>query len=625
MSIRLAETLKTELTLPVEKTIFWSDSQTVIKWIKSTSSCRFKAFVAHRVGEILTSSEAHQWRYVPSELNPADDCSRGVNPAELDKDHRWFAGPSFLYENEDAWPSIPAALQATDEELSEVSQSWVGTVATEDSIVLTLLSNVSCLFKARLRLAFILRFIHNSRNTPKRVGPITTQELDEALRKFVVYTQQVGFEKEYHALSKGHAMSMSSALLKLSPFLDDVGVLRVGGRLTNSVLPFSSKHPILLPARSALTTLIVRYFHRATVHAKAETLLHYIRAKFWIVKARRAIQAITSRCVTCQQLQCKVLSPLMASLPSSRLQPYLPPFSNAGVDFFGPFTITIGRRREKRWICLFTCFATRAVHIEVAESLDTDAFLLCLRRFVSRRGVPNTIHSDNGTNFTSADRELKEGLRRLNQDKLSTELLQRGINWRFSPPSGPHHGGCWERLVKPFKLGLKAVFLDRSVPEPVLLTTLIEIEGILNSRPLTNVSSSPDEAEPLTPNHFLMGRPNPYIPADVVHEDDIVSRKRFKFCQALIQSFWKRWIRHYVPDLIERHKWFIMHPNLQVNDYVFIKDPSLTRGLWPAGRVVETYPGSDGIVRSVKVKTAHGEYVRPTVKLCKVDLSTNSA
>ena len=620
VGLRLASTIQKEITLVIKRVVFWTDSETVLKWIGS-KTYRFKAFVAHRIGEILTLSNADQWRHVPTDLNPADDCSRGLTFSPLTDDHRWLIGPAFLYTEEDAWPSrLRPATTVGDEEIK--ADSCIGAIAVTESIIMSLIKNSSSLFQVKFRLAVVRRFIFNLKNKPRRSGNIKPFELEEALIVCVMHTQMEAFTKEYAALKQRRPIAMSSSLLKLSPFIDEHGILRVGGRLERSTLPFTSKHPILLPKNDPLTTLVIRYYHRVTIHGQGESLLAYIRSRFWIINSRRAIRALVSKCVTCQRQKCITIPPSMAPLPSSRLQPLQPAFSNTGVDYFGPFTVTIGRRREKRWACLFTCFTTRAVHIEIAESLDTDAFMLCLRRFISRRGNPINIYSDNGTNFVSAERELKEGLNRLNQSKIGTELLQRGVKWIFSPPSGPHFGGTWERLVKPFKLGVKAAFGDRTVSEAVLQTTLVEIEGLLNARPLTNLSASPDDTEPLTPNHFLIGRPNPYVPTDVVSEDEPPSRQRYKISQLFLNQFWKRWLRYYVPDLIERKKWFTDNPSLKVDDFVFIKDPALSHGSWPAGRVIEVYPGPDGVVRVVKVKTARGDYVRPVIKLCKVDLSS---
>lgn len=143
--------------------------------------------------------------------------------------------------------------------------------------------------------------------------------------------------------------------------------------------------------------------------------------------------------------------PLVAALPSYRLQPGLPAFAHTGVDYFGPIEVVMLRRRIKRWGCLFTCLNSRAVHMEMAYSLDTDSFISVMSRFESRRGVPASYYSDNGTNFVGAQRELKECLNRLDQTAITGHLIRKGVEWHFNPPSAPHFGGSWERLIRSAK------------------------------------------------------------------------------------------------------------------------------------------------------------------------------
>ena len=152
----------------------------------------------------------------------------------------------------------------------------------------------------------------------------------------------------------------------------------------------------------------------------------------------------------------------MADLPEERLEASAA-FTNVVVDFFGPFTLKIGRRNEKRWCCFFTCRTMRAMHIEVVPKLDTDSCLNVIMRFIARRGKPSTIISDNATNFVGAEREYAEYVAAWNKEGIQEHLIKRGIRWYFNPPAAPHFGGVWKRLLRSCKKAMYAMLGNRSV------------------------------------------------------------------------------------------------------------------------------------------------------------------
>ena len=240
----------------------------------------------------------------------------------------------------------------------------------------------------------------------------------------------------------------------------------------------------------------------------------------------------------------------MANLPKERLLANVRPFSTKGLDLFGPFRTVIGRRTEKRWILIGTCFSTRAIHLELCYSLSADSCLMAVRRFVADRGSPKTVFSDNGTNLVAAEKELREGLANLNSSLVTEEMIDRGINWNFTPPGDSHFGGPYERLVGSCKRALVAVLGGRSVNDEVLLTAMKEVASLLNGRPITRVSTDPNEPEPLTPNHFILGCHHPHVSPNVETAFDGLSRRHWQQSQFIIDQFWRRWVREYVPELI---------------------------------------------------------------------------
>ncbi|XP_050066298.1 uncharacterized protein LOC126555420 [Aphis gossypii] len=270
------------------------------------------------------------------------------------------------------------------------------------------------------------------------------------------------------------------------------------------MIPEEQRTPIILPADHRITRLIFTEHHRSLLHCGPSALLADIRRQYWPVRGRLIARSVVKRCVDCIRAKPKFQHPLMAPLPKERVISTRP-FTNTGVDFAGPLIIRSGirgRPGKKAWIAIFVCFSTKAAHIEAVEDLTSNAFIASLRRFCSRRGKPDKIWSDNGTNFVGANRELTTYTR-----GIQSLSAAEGINWHFNPPSTPHFGGIWESCVKSAKHHLSRIVKDAHLTLSELQTLLCQIEACLNSRPLSPLSSSPDDLEPLTPAHFLIGGP----------------------------------------------------------------------------------------------------------------------
>ena len=312
----------------------------------------------------------------------------------------------------------------------------------------------------------------------------------------------------------------------------------------------------------------------------------------------------------------------MASLPAERFDTTRP-FNNTGIDIFGPMYVKRFRRTEKRYGLLATCLSTRAVHLEVAGSLDTDSCIMALRRFFTRRGRPSVIVSDNGANFVGSSRELRAELRAMEKE-IGEKLSAFEVDWRFNPPAASHMGGVWERMVRSVKNSLKVVVGRQTLTDEVLVTVFAEVEHMVNSRPLTYVSSDPADQEALTPNHFLLGGASRHLAPGLVGRRDMCSRRRWKQGQAVAEHWWKRWTKEYLPTLVQRSKWRQDQRNLQVGDLVLMADPNLSRGSWPLARVNRVFPAEDGRVRSAELRTASGKlYTRPATKICLLEEDCN--
>lgn len=416
-------------------------------------------------------------------------------------------------------------------------------------------------------------------------------------------------------LQKGGTVKKTSSIYKLDPVLQN-GIIRVGGRLSKLAMPEEIKHPVILSKKSRIAVMLLQHIHQDVGHCGRNYMLRKLRTKYWIPQAHSAIKGIISRCTICRRLNSKTGEQKMADLPLDRITPDKPPFTNVGVDFFGPFEVKRARSHAKRYGVIFTCLTTRAIHIEVAHSLDTDSCINALRRFICRRGQVSIMRSDNGTNFVSAERELREALKDLNQKRITDAMTEKGIKWIFNTPAASHHGGVWERQIRTVRKILNALVKQQSLDDERLLTVMCEVESIINNRPLTLASDDPKDLEMITPNHLLLMKTQPCIPPGIFSPDDQYARRRWRQVQYIADLFWTRWLKEYLPSLQSRQKWTIPRRNFQVGDVVLIADYAAPRNAWIMGRIIDTFPDVKGHVRRVTVQTKTNKLDRPVSKLC---------
>nr|XP_037876043.1 uncharacterized protein LOC105842541 isoform X5 [Bombyx mori] len=261
--------------------------------------------------------------------------------------------------------------------------------------------------------------------------------------------------------------------------------------------------------------------------------------------------------------------------------------------------------------------SVKAVHIELVTALSSEAYIAALKRFVSRRGKPRSIWSDNGTNFVGACNELK-GV--LSNSDIASFMSQEGIDFSFSPPYSPHFNGLAEAAVKATKGHLKKLLSLTHLTYEEMSSCLCQIEAILNSRPLTPISSDPLDLTALTPAHFLIGRPLTSVPHPQITDGNITRLERYQRVELIRQHFWKRFINEYISLLQQKSKWSTSTGSLIPGTLVLVKDRTLPALLWPLGRITKTYPGSDGITRVAEVKTRTGTVVRGFNSICPLPL-----
>ena len=641
VSVKISSMLQQELNFSDAEEMYWTDSKIVLGYIANDSR-RFHVFVANRLQLIHEHTVQSQWRHVDTKENPADIASRGISADELLKNSEWFNGPSFLWKSE---------LPISDEEEPEVSSEDCELKKTQvfstqvDKINETGFCDGLKSFSSWTRLkrvvALCLRFVRNVKqcllerksnsqhNSSIKRGvsvnrTLSVEEVTEAEQKVIKAVQSEAFQKETMLLqgteinvekSDRNTVKQRKSLLKgqssiyrLDPFIDSVGLLRVGGRLSRAKLNLGVKHPVLLPKSGHVTDLIVRHFHERVRHQGRGITSNEIRDNgFWVVGLSSVVSRLLTQCVTCRRLRGYPQVQKMSDLPEDRIEP-APPFSYSGVDYFGPFYIRQGRKELKRYGAIFTCLNCRAIHVETAVSLTTDSFINALRRFISIRGPIRELRSDRGTNFIGAERELAEAVAEMNENQIKQFLLQEGCDYfefKTNVPNASHMGGVWERQIRSVRNVLSALMHNHGtqLDDESLRTLMCEAAAIVNSRPLSVQNlNDPMSLEPLTPNHLLTMKSKLILPPPgQFQRSDLYCRKRWRRIQYLANEFWSRWRREYLQNLQVRSKWQGEKRNAQQGDIVLISDENLSRSQWRLGKIVEAIPDKDGLVRKVKL------------------------
>ena len=659
-AVRITKMITESLEIPISSVWFWCDSITVLRYIRSVK-IRFKKWVAKRVEEIRDFAKPDLWRYVPSKLNSADLPSRGLSPRHTDRPSLWFHGPAFSRESNDNWNFDPpnssdiSAQAPLLDILPEVTVSSAITNPSSETFPLVNLvnyySNLHDLLRAISILLCFVSFmkhkyvsrlsdgISKTSFKKKKFLPDPIQGYSYALVQAAKIAQ---FEAYGNILNVVKTTDFSTAMKKcnnptlkhqlnalrnLRPFVStEDGVMRVNGRLRHAPIAYNAKYPIILPKDGHFTKLVIEHFHKITGCSGYNTTLAATRQHFWIVNGPTTVKRYTRTCVKFRERDAKPLEQVMAPLPEVRLATGKLPFTASSVDYFGPFSVAIGRRREKRWGVIFTCLAVRAVHFEVAHSLTTSSFLNAYVRFICERGyAPSRMYSDNGSNLKGGYTELKEGLKRLDSKKIHRKLAERSVTWIFSPPSASHQNGPVERMIRSTRRILWTLNENgRKTPsDEQFLTFIKEVQSILNARPLVPTSQDPTDFSAISPMTILTGVLDPRAPLDISSTGDQL-RNSWKWAQANAEQFWDLFIKEYIPSLIKTQKWLSPKPNLKENDLVLILDNSIStvRGNYPKALVTKTFPDMHGHVRRAELRLSDGRvFFRDIRKIALLEAS----
>ncbi|XP_037930940.1 uncharacterized protein LOC119665767 [Teleopsis dalmanni] len=561
----------------------WTDSSIALQWITGDGK-HVKQNISSKVSEINKLTNVYDWRHCDGKCNPADLLTRGIKAKQLMQSELWKWGPSWLIMESNEW------------NISKI----------EDSA--TLITKV-------LQEENLHKGIQQSINTElEKIDDLTLEELNKAEVYWIGCAQSEYFLSEIISLKKGQKIGAESKILQLNPVLID-GLLRLSCRLPTTEYENLS-NPIILPKESYLSKLIVLEAHQKFMHSGINATLAKIRKRFWVVKGRQLIKSVVQRCIICKRLHGKNASENWTDLPIERVT-VSKPFETTGIDFAGPLYITSTDNKndfKKAYIMLFTCAATRGIHLELAADLTVESCINALRKFIARRGTPSIIISDNAKIFKRSCMEVQKLEQLMEKTRINQFAVANGIKWKFIPKRAAWWGGFWERLVRTVKNCLKAAIGKARLTFYEMDTLLTEVESVVNQRPLTYITTDCNDLAPLTPAHFL-GE------CGVLNKENFLSdgstiAKMWQSRTYILKRYLKRWQDEYLTQLRSIHlNKSKPTKSINIGDVVLVKDEHQSRLLWRMAVVVATYIGRDGRARACDVRLKDQKIMRRPIQL----------
>ena len=622
----VAEALQSKLK--IEEIYCFTDSLINLHRIRRGHN-NFKIWVGNRIEEILSLTTKEQWNFCPGIHNPADLPSRGLSAKELIDSKLWWNGPDFIYQDKSSWPKEESYTYTENEMKSKEVTPAVFITSENAKIFMNIFDRFSNWEKTVRIFAIILRF-GCSKHKKFQKKPFSIKEKLQTELFLMRISQKMNFSKEISKLSKGEEIDFkNSPLREYNPTWDDSRqILFSNSRLSHSNIAHTTKFPILLPKNCPIVEKYVLNLHILHSHAGPGYVLALLRQKFRLCQGRRQVQKIIHKCTKRHCTKPVPLKQQMAPLPPLRIEEPTA-FRNVAVDLFGPMFVKhwcqidgCPHPHDKKVYCaLFTCFHSRAVHLEILKDQGTEEFLNGFRSFVGRRGAPNIMFSDNAKNFKSAAKEIRLLYKSINWEKVKSEGQKQNIEWIFNTEKAPWGNAICERMVRSVKTPLRIIIGAAKLTERQLSVILTEIEGMVNNRPLSTVTDHPDDLVPITPAELIIGRRMEAIPDPNFKNKDSETniqhlwRKR----QHVLNAFWKRWRHDYLLAQNVRKKWHTPSHEDLLNKVVLIQEDNLSRNEWRMGRITETIKSKDGLIRTVIVKTQTSTLRRPIQRIALLE------
>lgn len=656
MAATLAKTLSFEMTHLKFGINIVSDSRIALAWIKNISNHSKIANTKDKINkiaqELATNGHTVNFFHVPTDLNPADLGTRGASKQQLEQS-AWVQGPQWVADPEEIHPLTPLhAITATEEE--ETLAATLDEKVPEAAQILTQTANETpepllgsekfSSYQRKVRVISLVakaiqtwvNKVNKTRDSPIRLATVTrfdpspaigAKDIAEAELLLIRQAQNQLNMEELHKRHRDYRF-----------FQDHEGIIRCQTRLNKAELPYDTVHPIFLPRKTDWLPAFLRELHLKLAHSQHGQLAVALRARYLIPKVGKLIKEAATSCVTCRKVQGLPLgAPDMQALQKDRVT-CTRAFTSTGTDYLGPITI---KGDKKVYVCLFTCMATRATHLEVAEDLTAGAFLNCFTRFISDKGVPKIIRSDQGTNYTLGQKilEILHQPEPISGESVLSYSANHKIQWIFNPPASPWMGGAWERLIGLTKRHLKKLLGRQRVTLDTLQTLVKRIAAVLNTRPLTHVNPNEMEQLPLRPVDFLQNSVSyalaePQLegaPEDKSYEPELIqtmkqAKEAVESSTRLADKYWARWKKDYLPTIKNIHKYtrkqkrHLKRKFPILGEIVLIGEDNRPRGSWAYGRVDKIFPSEDGQIRSVLIKTATGSLRRPLEKIFPLEI-----
>ncbi|XP_068215916.1 uncharacterized protein [Palaemon carinicauda] len=577
----------------IEEVIIWSDSEVALQWLKN-NKCKI-TYVQNRVAQIKEIGSSFKFLYVSTKENPADLLTRGISITQFRKSRLWTHGPSWLSCPE-KWPEQRFLVM-----ICEIVSEIVPEVPIPEPIFDY--NNYSSLRKLLNVTRIVYNFIMCVKSGIRLVDPLVY---------WIRYVQDTHYPRICAFLRKelnGLEQDKLQFIKDIGLYYDEsTGLVHSRGRLHHSNLDQSTKFPILIPSKSHLANLLIDFAHEKCLHGGVKETLSYLRRQYWIPKVISTIKKFLRHCVNCKRVEGRRFDyPGPPPLPAVRVQ-FTRPFFHTGIDFSGPITITKTEdgKPHKYYIVLFTCTASRLVHLELAYNMSALTFINIFRRFCAIYSAPVTVISDNGSNFLASAKFFDQLLM---QRDVKEYMAVNHIQWRFIAPRAPWQGGFYERLIGLTKSCLKKVLFKKRVNADELETVLKEIQCKLNNRPLTYIDAE-TPIEPLAPIHLWCGRiinPMPSVELDSQEDPNFLDHsefnKRYSQVSVILNHFENMWRNEYLTALREKHyggSQACQDKAPLVGDVVIVERPG-PQHEWPLGRIVKLYPDKENIIRVVDV------------------------
>ena len=640
---------------------FWCDSEVVLRWITNPNQKLLK-YAIGPVVEILKFTDRCEWKYVPTNLNVADLCTKMKKiDFSLDMDI-WMHGPAFIRMSEIYWPKAPEKPTSDDylminniyeKELMYSTHKLPPIdcpIASDDAIDRLSISIRCKWLKLRRAIARALKLhmdafiplvqtlqfskVNKSKQLRKMGGDLnylSADDLERAEQFIYRKIQRDEFPEEYAALKAGKLIK-NAYMIALNVFMDPEGIIRINSRANLNRESFSQQFAPLLPRKNPYVTVLLAYHHYKFNHVATEAQIAEIRSLVWISQLKTEMTSIKKHCNWCNIKKAFPYRPKMSPLPIDRINPQLKPFEITGVDVLGPLRPTVNGNIKKIYILIFVCTLTRYVHLHLLDSLESLRVLEAIVMFWTAYGPVRKFISDNGTNFKRSAKTIREDEERAkffarHQPEIGTKLAELyRTEWQFIAVHAPWFGGMYERLIKEVKRSLAGTLDRRKINRMELNIAVHEAAHRINCRPLTDNSLDAEDGEVLTPHHLAKNRSGwPILPG--IHKNTYsVAPERliYRRGRMIADEIMRKFTAYYLPILTKRSKWHTNETPAKVGDLVLVIEPNKTRKQWERARIIKIRLGRDGIARVADVRMFDGRIKknRAVRNLAKLNLST---